>query len=389
MKNNHFVLLLLYMLLASFNASAASMMDGFTDPQDGMFDVSHWLAEKKGFFPVPIIITEPAVGVGVGVALVFLHDPLTGRVPDGETFAPQSKDAEGKLIPPSVSAVFGMYTENDTWLAGGVHLGIWKNDNVRYTGAVVAGSINMKFYGLGLTKDKGINFNIDPTVLYQDLKFRLNGSGFFAGLSYLLADTNSSFDLSAINPGLTINSNSRDAAAIFSLSYDSRDTIFTPNSGFNSAVEAWVFREAIGGDSEFEKYVAKLIYFTPIAETLVLGLRGNLETVDGKALIEVPFHQFPFVYLRGIPMMRYQGETVGVAEAELRWNFTPRWSVVGFGGVGRYNDIHGVAPFQNVYSKGAGIRYFVARRFGLHVGFDVAKGPEDTVFYLQVGHPWR
>lgn len=36
-----------------------------------------------------------------------------------------------------------------------------------------------------------------------------------------------------------------------------------------------------------------------------------------------------------------------------------------------------------------GLRYFIARRFGAHVGFDIAKGPEDTVFYLQFGHAWR
>ena len=341
MKNNHFVLLWLCMLLVAFNASAASMMDGFTDPQDGMFDVSHWLAEKKGFFPIPVIITEPAVGVGVGAALVFLHDPLTGRVPDGETFAPQSKDAEGKLIPPSISAVFGMYTENDTWLAGGAHMGIWKNDNIRYIGALATGSINMKFYGFGLAKDKAIDFNIEPVVLYQGLKFRLNGSGFFAGINYLLLDTDSQFDLTALNPSLLIKRNSRDAAAILSLSFDSRDTIFTPNSGISAALDASIFREAFGGDTEFEKYKAKLFYFTPVADTLVLGLRGEVETVNGDAFTEVPFYQLPFVYLRGIPMMRYQGETVGVAEAELRWNFTSRWSVVGFGGAGRYNEING------------------------------------------------
>ena len=44
-----------FLLMAAAVAQAASMMDGFTDPEDGMFDVSHWLAEKKGFFPVPII----------------------------------------------------------------------------------------------------------------------------------------------------------------------------------------------------------------------------------------------------------------------------------------------------------------------------------------------
>ena len=40
MKKNYFVLLWLYMLLAAFNASAASMMDGLTDPEDGMFDIA-------------------------------------------------------------------------------------------------------------------------------------------------------------------------------------------------------------------------------------------------------------------------------------------------------------------------------------------------------------
>jgi len=284
------ITILFSLFMVSINSQAASMMDGFTDPEDGMFDVSHWLAEKKGFFPVPIIITEPAVGYGVGAALVFLHDPLAGRVPDGETFDPHSKDAEGKLIPPSISAVFGMYTENDTWFAGGAHMGVWKNDNIRYTGAIATGSINMKFYGLGLTNDKAIDFNIEPEILYQGIKFRLNDSGFFAGINYLLVNTNSEFNLSAIDPSFIIESNSRDAAAIFTLDYDSRDTIFTPSSGFNASIEASLFREAVGGDNEFEKYKAKLIYFSPIADSFVLGLRGEVETVDGEPFVEVPFY---------------------------------------------------------------------------------------------------
>jgi len=60
----HFVVLIALVQ----SVKAASMMDGFTDPADGMFDVSDWLAEKKGFFPVPMIITEPAVGYGAGRA---------------------------------------------------------------------------------------------------------------------------------------------------------------------------------------------------------------------------------------------------------------------------------------------------------------------------------
>ena len=87
--------------------------------------------------------------------------------------------------------------------------------------------------------------------------------------------------------------------------------------------------------------------------------------------------------------MRYQGESVGVAEAELGWNFTSRWTVLGFGGAGRTTGVIDNDKITTVYSKGVGIRYFIARRFGAHAGFDVAKGPEDTAFYIQFGHAWR
>ncbi len=30
----------------------------------------------------------------------------------------------------------------------------------------------------------------------------------------------------------------------------------------------------------------------------------------------------------------------------------------------------------------------MARRFGMRVGIDVAWGPEDTAFYIQVGNAW-
>jgi len=382
-----YLLSLVLVCLTFFSSvgNAASMMKGFTDPEDGMFDVSHYLAEKKGFFPVPVIITEPAVGVGAGAALVFLHDPLAGRVPDGETFDPQSTDAKGKLIPPSISVAFGAYTENDTWFAGGGHLGVWKNDKIRYTAALATGSINMKFYPVS---NIAIDFNLEPVVFYQGIKFRLSDSGFFAGINYLLIDTTSQFDIPFIPPDLLADRNTRDAAAILSLDYDSRDTIFTPNEGFNASMQVSLFRELVGSDTEFEAYKAKLIYFTPILTELVLGLRAEFDAVEGDDK-DIPFYQYPFVQLRGIPMMRYQGKSVGVGEAELRWNFTSRWSVIGFGGVGKTVSINILDENEKVYSKGAGLRYFIARRFGAHVGFDVAKGPEDTAFYLQFGHAWR
>lgn len=50
----------------------------FTDEEDGKVDFSNFLA-KGGFIPLPIIITEPAVEGGSGLAAVFLRVPKTIR----------------------------------------------------------------------------------------------------------------------------------------------------------------------------------------------------------------------------------------------------------------------------------------------------------------------
>ena len=38
---------------------------------------------------------------------------------------------------------------------------------------------------------------------------------------------------------------------------------------------------------------------------------------------------------------------------------------------------------------GLGIRYFLARHLGLRVGIDIARGPDETAFYITVGNAWR
>ena len=94
--------------------------------------------------------------------------------------------------------------------------------------------------------------------------------------------------------------------------------------------------------------------------------------------------------MRGIPAMRYQGESVAVAETEFRWNFTYRWSLLLFGGAGATDSVDFVPSSSDdtVYSRGVGFRYFIARRFGAHAGIDIARGPEDTAFYITFGQAW-
>jgi hypothetical protein len=83
----------------------------FKDPEDGKFDMSAYLLEKfAGFMPVPIIITEPAVEDGLGLAGIFFHKPKEDQM---------KPDENGKVILPNISVVGAGITGNDSWFVGG------------------------------------------------------------------------------------------------------------------------------------------------------------------------------------------------------------------------------------------------------------------------------
>jgi hemolysin activation/secretion protein len=93
--------------------------------------------------------------------------------------------------------------------------------------------------------------------------------------------------------------------------------------------------------------------------------------------------------LRGAPIMRYQGNETAQLEAELRWQFWKRFSLVGFAGGGAaWNDLSGFDNIQTVVTGGTGFRYEVARKYGIHMGLDVAFAPDNTAVYIQIGSAW-
>jgi len=104
----------------------------------------------------------------------------------------------------------------------------------------------------------------------------------------------------------------------------------------------------------------------------------------------VPFYLRPFISLRGAPAMRYQGDDAAEIEAELRWQLWKRFSLIGFVGTGAaWNDNSGhFGQTQNIVTGGTGFRYELARKYGLHMGVDVAFGPDDPIIYVQFGSAW-
>ncbi|HSM04174.1 MAG TPA: hypothetical protein VK858_06120 [Longimicrobiales bacterium] len=91
-----------------------------------------------------------------------------------------------------------------------------------------------------------------------------------------------------------------------------------------------------------------------------------------------------------MPARQYVGAWVFQTEAELRWDLTRRWSVVGFGGAGwTDSEAAGEDRARAVGVGGAGFRYLLARAFGVRAGADLAWGPDGGAFYLTVGSAFR
>jgi len=351
----------------------------FKDSEDGAFDLSEFLMSKGGFMPVPIIVTEPAVGTGLGLATVFFHGKLIGR-PN-----PNNPDQQ---LPPSMTVAAGAYTENGTWFAGGGHVGHWKQDRIRYTGFIGVMNLNIDFYA----GNRPLAFNIDGGFLLQQIKFRLGKSNFFVGGKWIFFDSTTYFEgLDEIIPpdwpdfGLLDGFESTNSGLGVVGYYDGRDNVFTPGTGQEAELEITRYDQAIGGDFDYWYLHAKVLSFHNLQRNFALGLRLDGEAVDGG----VPFYGYPFVQLRGVPAMRYQGEQVLNLEVEGRWQFWKRWSLVGFVGKGFTDgDIPRFETEEKIFTFGGGFRYLIARKFNMHVGIDIARGPEDTAFYLQMGHAW-
>jgi hemolysin activation/secretion protein len=125
--------------------------------------------------------------------------------------------------------------------------------------------------------------------------------------------------------------------------------------------------------------------FLPLHPKWTLGFRGEVAASFG----DEPFYLRPFITLRGAPILRYQGEEMAQIEAELRWQFWERFSIVGFvGGGAAWNDFERFDDTQSVVTGGGGFRYELARKYGIHLGLDVAFDRDNTAVYLQIGSAW-
>jgi hypothetical protein len=344
------------------------------DSQDGAFDLSRFLLEHRGFLLVPIIVTEPAVGNGGGLAAMFFDLPDQSQA---------SKD-RGDRVPPNIYGAGALRTENGSnaaFAGGKFH---FDDDAWRWFGAFGKTSLNLDFY---TATDHKIGYNLDGYFTLQEVARRIGYTPLYITARWLYADLKNQLNVQSDEQYFEpkqFDTKSSGLGAGFE--YDTRDNTLTPHSGWLASGRATFFLPAIGSDDAYESYRLNAFGYYPFAERWIFAVRGDYRAARGDA----PFYVLPFIDLRGIAYGRYQDENAAMAEGELRFAVTPRWTLLGFGGAGRtWGQRNDFGDATTRTTHGIGFRYMIARALGLDVGLDYAWGPDDKAFYIQVGGAWR
>ena len=252
--------------------------------------------------------------------------------------------------------------------------------------------LELEYFGPGgefqLPIDK-IEYSLDGFVILQEVLTRVADSDVFFGANYqfMSFDNRLRFDTDLELPD-TLNQprNIKTASAGIVAAYDTRNTTFTPDKGINGRFEADFFEKALGSDRSFFKAQLRLRGWIPLRKEFVLGLRWDTDVADDST----PFYMLPSVGQRGISRTRYQGQFVTTTEAELRLDFTRRWSVLGFVGSGwaAATEPGELRVDQAKVAGGTGFRYLISRVFGIRMGTDFAWSEEDFAFYIVAGTAW-
>ncbi len=373
----------------------------FIDKLDGQFDASRYLSENAyGFLPVPIIITDPAVEGGLGMMGLFFHETeeeqaarLTAMQDERNTKAVHN------LLPPSISAGFGAYTGNGSYFVGGGHLGFFNKGRLRYMGGVGYGEVKIDFYGFGdITVIAPLEIKTQATAVMQTAKFKIADSHFFIGPTQRYIDAQiSPANINDLVDNLPpdwqdtltrlLTTNTTTSGAGLTLEYDSRDNFFSPTSGLKYELSHLWFDKAIGSDIDYQLTELTALHYLRLSKQWRTAFRLEANYANSDSFL--PPYATPSIALRGIPAARYQGKSVAMSELELAYRVNLRWEINAFAGIGKATNNY--SEFSNSPSrvtKGAGFRYLIARRYDFNMGVDIAKGPEDTVFYIQAGSAW-
>lgn len=347
----------------------------FKDTVDGGLDLSRFLVEVDGFVPVPQLVTEPALGgIGFILAPVFIK--------------PNKYTTSERYVAPNITAAFGGYTANNTWLVGALRIATLPKYGMKYRVGGGYTSVNLDFYrDVALVGETKFPFNFKVIPVFGSLTKEIGNTNIYAGIEYLFMKTEvtpeflgdlpefiekGSFKTIQSSPGVVVE-------------YDGRDNVFTPNKGTLIHSNFRVNADWTGSEFTFQNFNFYVLQYFQATSNWISGFKLETQQQFGDA----PFYLEPGLSMRGVPAVRYQGTSTYLLQTEQRYDFSLRWSGLAFGGGAKaFNQKSNFKEADLVYNYGVGFRYLIARMFKLRMGVDVAWSNENFGYYIVFGSYW-
>ena len=330
--------------------------------------------KQRGWEPViaPIPSRNPVFGWMVAVPAMLMYKP-SFAAPEDRVW---------------ISGLFGFYAENESWGAGLMQRMSFGGDKWRVMGSLFHAEMNYRYYGIGGDGDRSIVLDQDMDLFLGE-GLRRVAPNLYVGIRGVYAETQvgprlpdivlpPGFDPNRLKVDLTL------ATIAPRLQYDTRDNEFYPRSGLLIDANAAVSRDTFGADLDYERYDASLNHYLPLGSKSVLASRVATQYTSG----DTPFFLYPAfgqgADLRGYEMGSYRDRFLVAAQAEYRYRFTERIGAAAFGGVGS------VAPDfagweKTLWSVGAGFRWVIAPKNDISLRVDIARGRDETVYYVGIG----
>jgi hypothetical protein len=165
---------------------------------------------------------------------------------------------------------------------------------------------------------------------------------------------------------------------------DSRDSEFSPTTGWVLNANNIAYRKWIAGDNNYDVYRIDLkVFFKHWGEQVLAVRQNNQLTGNAPASANAP------VILRGYKRGQYLGKYMSSLEAEERVRFGKRWGASLFAGVAcLYGSGKECTNSENIYpSAGAGVQYVLKPKEGIVANLEYAQGKSDNYgIILKLGY---
>jgi hypothetical protein len=346
----------------------------------------------------PYPISSPALGSGLQWVVGYVF----------------KVNKEDKVTPSSFFGTAGMYTSNKSWgvlLGGTFYL---KQDKYRVIAAAADANVNIDFYGVGkLAGERGLflPINISGKGILAQTLVRV-ASNLHIGPRFQVRQIDAQIDFSTLKPrglpeeiaGLPQDIveavpadllRTRTVAIGPHLQRDTRNDQFYPTRGTILNAGGDFFLKALGSRFDYQTYLVRFEGYRSLDERQVLAFGSIGCAAAGD---RVPFYDLCLLgtrnYIRGYTAGRFQDRRMVATQAEYRLRlprlkdieFTERFGIVGFGGVGWVGRQFGNLAFKDLLpGGGAGLRFRLTKKYPINFRIDYGIGRVGNTLSMGVG----